>query len=232
MTAMLVLGINEQTFIYINSLNSYSGEWIWPTLTIFGDPLIVVCIGLSFIHFQSKIAVSIFPAILLGAILVFSLKWAFGVSRPDLILEQGQFALLGTSPISPAFPSGHTTGIFTLATLVILFSKNHLINVVVLIFASFVAISRIMVGAHWPLDIGGGMVLGWGVALFAATISQSWLINTAKKNFIVYFLLFCSIILIFKDTGYPNAYPAQLIVAFYSLFIGLMKIAQKYTKTP
>jgi len=227
MALVLSFNLNEQLFFYINNLSSYTGKWIWPVLTIFGDPLIILCIGLSFIHFQPKIAFSILPAMLLGIILVFSIKWGLNIARPSFILDQGQFFLLGTSPSSPAFPSGHTTGIMALTTLMLLHCNRHIISIVILIFAFLVAISRIMVGAHWPLDIGGGMVLGWAIATVTNKFTQNWKNDTKKQNFLLISLLVCAFFLIIKNTGHPQVYPIQVIIALYGLLIAVMKLTQK-----
>jgi len=219
--------LNEQLFFYINNLSSYTGQWIWPILTIFGDPVIILCIGLSFIHFQPKIALAILPAIFLGIILVFSMKWGLNVARPSLTLDPGQFVLLGKSPISPAFPSGHTTGIMALATLMLLYCRRHIIGITIIILALIIAISRIMVGAHWPLDIGGGMVLGWGIAVTTHIFTQNWEYNSNKQIFLSIGLLISSIFLIFKNTGYPITYPIQVVIALYGMLIAVMKLAYK-----
>jgi len=219
--------LNKEIFLYINNLSLYSGKWIWPILTIFGDPLIILCIGLSFIHFQAKIALAILPAMIIGIVLVFTLKWGLNIARPSLILEHGDFILLGRTPISPAFPSGHTTGIMALATLMILYSKHYIISVIILMLAFVVAISRIMVGAHWPLDIGGGMILGWGIALTTITFTQNWKYDKNKQKLLLISLLICSFLLIFKDTGYSNTYPIQVTIALYGLLIGMTKVIHK-----
>lgn len=224
MAIILGLDINEELFLYINSLSLYSGEWIWSVLTIFGGPLVILCIGLSFIHAQPKIALSIIPAIVLGSVLVFSLKWLFDIARPNLILEQSQFILIGMPPTSPAFPSGHTTGIFALATLIILNSKHYIISVFILIFATFVGLSRIMVGAHWPLDVAGGMIMGWGIGLTTTFFIQNWKLETKKQKMLSLCLLLCSILLIFRDTGYPNVYPILLTIGLYGIFISTKKL--------
>ena len=225
--ALLIFDINEGMFIYINSLSSYTGESIWPFLTILGDPLVVVCIGLSFLHIQPKIAIAILPSLIIGAILVFSLKWSIDVARPGVILDQAQFILLGNTPISPAFPSGHTTGIFTLATLLMLFSKKTIFTILILIAACLIGLSRIMVGAHWPLDVAGGMILGWAISLFSIHISQKWSFDASKQKTLSFILIFCSISLIFKSTGYSSAIYAQLFIAFCGISIGLKQLKTK-----
>ena len=221
---LLIFDLNSTIFIFINSLSKYTGEWIWPVITIFGDPVVLVCIGLCFIQIQAKIAISILPALIMGLIIVFALKWSIDIPRPGLVFEKSQFILLGIPPISPAFPSGHTTGIFTLATLVICFSKKPLIVVFSLIIACLVAISRIMVGAHWPLDVAGGMILGWGIALFTVHLTQNFVFDKKIHKTLLFILILSSIALMFKPTDFPNTFLVQIIIAFCGIFIGIKNL--------
>jgi len=57
-----------------------------------------------------------------------------------------------------AFPSKHALFAFLLATYVYGFNKR--LGVVFYVLASFVAISRAVVGVHYPSDILGGTVMG------------------------------------------------------------------------
>lgn len=227
MAIVIGFDINKEIFIYINNLSLGIGKWFWPALTIFGDPLVILCIGLSFIHFNPKIALTILPAMLIGVVTVFTMKWGFNIARPSLVLGHGEIMLLGRTPISPAFPSGHITGIMALAALMILYSKHHIMSVIILSFAFLVAISRIAVGVHWPLDIGGGILLVWGIALIAASFTQKWVFSSNKQKILLFSLLICSFLLIFKDTGYSSTYPIQILIALCGVSIGVTKILYK-----
>ena len=69
-----------------------------------------------------------------------------------------------------SFPSGHTLIVTAGATVLLsLFNKSNkqiAISIALAIEAALVSISRIYVGAHYPLDVLGGVLLGVGVALF------------------------------------------------------------------
>jgi undecaprenyl-diphosphatase len=63
-----------------------------------------------------------------------------------------------------SFPSAHTFLSFVMAFGIYMYNKK--LGIVLLIAASFVSISRIYVGVHYPLDILGGVILA-GLAAYA-----------------------------------------------------------------
>ena len=67
----------------------------------------------------------------------------------------------------PSFPSDHATAAFAIAVSVLL--RNRRIGLVVLALAVAVALSRLVVGAHYPSDVIGGALVGSGAALILWT---------------------------------------------------------------
>lgn len=101
-----------------------------------------------------------------------------------------------------SFPSGHTITIFAMITVVILVlvpkiqSKTHLSLIVgCFSFASLVAISRVAVGVHWPLDLVAGATLGHLAGMSGVMLTQryqywwSWL-DGKKYQFIFGSIMF------------------------------------------
>jgi undecaprenyl-diphosphatase len=63
-----------------------------------------------------------------------------------------------------AFPSGHSSRAFALATLLATRMRPR-VGATSLVLAGLVGLSRIYVGAHWPSDVLAGAVLGIGLGL-------------------------------------------------------------------
>ncbi len=105
-------------------------------------------------------AAFIFASVALSGTTANLLKRLIGRPRPYQSLEDGSF---GLSPLSGArfegFPSGHATTLGALAAcLAILFPRYRL---PILCLAALLAVTRVIVGAHYPSDIVAGF--GYGV---------------------------------------------------------------------
>lgn len=78
------------------------------------------------------------------------------------------------------FPSGHTATSFALAGVVVELRRRGLASrraaVCLVVLAPLVALSRIYLASHWPLDVLGGIVVGlmsaWGVCVWVERASE------------------------------------------------------------
>lgn len=81
---------------------------------------------------------------------------------------------------STSFPSGHTTTSFAIAAALMFYvrgTKFAWLGWVAMVWASLVAISRIVVGIHYPVDVVAGAALGIGAAALCAEwfTKRGWL---------------------------------------------------------
>lgn len=102
----------------------------------------------------AKVSASIGIAVLVAR----ALKILFGTQRPishDTVISSP----LVKSKVVHAFPSGHSSVAFAIATSVF-FATTPTIGVAFFIMAIFVSLGRVFVGVHWPSDIIGGAFIG------------------------------------------------------------------------
>jgi undecaprenyl-diphosphatase len=63
-----------------------------------------------------------------------------------------------------SFPSGHTTEVVAFAVAGLIMIKNKFINFLLILWATFIAYTRMAMGVHYPFDLLGGIVVGGAVA--------------------------------------------------------------------
>jgi len=97
-------------------------------------------------------------------------KHVVGRARPKLVDTLGpqHFDVFSLKAVLASFPSGHTTTIVAAAASLSFFMPRR----VALLFALAlpVAASRLIIGAHYPSDVLGGVFLGLGSALAVARV--------------------------------------------------------------
>jgi undecaprenyl-diphosphatase len=112
------------------------------------------------------------------------------VARPRPFIPESELILAADSQY--AYPSGHSMIVAagTTISVVILYRnsswKMKAVSVALAIEASIVCFSRIYVGAHYPLDVIGGILLGVGTAFLF--LSQATRIETMQTSIVKSFL--------------------------------------------
>ncbi len=90
-------------------------------------------------------------------------------ARPDCGI--GGFAALAENPDAFSFPSGHTAAAFAIA--VALSGEGSGLGALTLVLALGIALSRIYLGAHYPLDVAAGVLVGALSGLVAGALVNS-----------------------------------------------------------
>ena len=99
----------------------------------------------------------------IAALFAQGLKRTLNRARPSSAIEQ--FEALAENPDAFSFPSGHTAAAFGVA--VAFAGEPFAAGPVSLVLAIGIGLSRIYLGAHYPLDVAAGSVLGLGAGMLA-----------------------------------------------------------------
>lgn len=116
-----------------------------------------------------KEGATVFVSVVGAYAVSYVLKLIFHAPRP-FVTHGDVHPLVVETPLS-SFPSGHATLFFALAMAIYLYNKPA--GWVFFLFAIIIALSRIVVGVHYPLDIVVGAVIGVGMAYILYRIVNS-----------------------------------------------------------
>ncbi len=165
-----LMGENQSLFLFFNQLSQYTGSRLWAGLTLFGETIVVIALLLPLLLFHRGIVWAYLLALLPGALIIQGTKAFIGLDRPAKVLDISSFNIIGDMLYRNSFPSGHTATIFALAAIVLCSNLNKVFRYIVLIVAVCTGISRMAVGAHWPLDILAGLFLGYLIGWFGVWV--------------------------------------------------------------
>ena len=205
---------------------------VWFNVTLLGDGSVLLAIlsplaVLGVRSWASLVAAAPFAGAMSAAV-----KAAAATPRPAAVIDPADFAVVGESLAgSNSFPSGHAITVFAAAGAIVASSgavagarwQGWVTVLTTLAVAGAVGLSRVAVGAHWPLDVLGGAGLGWlaGVAGFAVVrVCPGWercLGSDTSRQVVAAVMLVISAVACFRalDGSMPH-FPASLWVAALS----------------
>jgi len=172
--------IDLALFRLINgSLSNPVFDFVMPIITeqnYWGIPLVII--GLAGLIFGDKrtkfIILGGALAVVIGDVISSRfLKPVIGQLRPCKVLED--INLLVGCGGRYSFPSGHAMGTMAMAIWFGRFFEKW--KVYFVIFAVTVSISRVYVGKHWPFDVIGGMLFGFGIAFLFLKLWERYIAN-------------------------------------------------------
>jgi membrane-associated phospholipid phosphatase len=223
--AFLILwpgGLNEALFYRLNGWSGATGPQVWAGITVFGDALILLALALPILWYRPQWAWGLLLAALITTVVTHTLKPWLAMPRPAAVLGPDTITIIGPELRAKAMPSGHAAAAPTLAGALVPVMKNRTARVSILVFAVLVARSRVVVGAHWPMDIMAGALIGWlsGTTSLRLLGERSWMKNRVALIVLSTALAGCAVALFFTSTRYPGSYAIQVAVGVAALTSG------------
>src|SRR4051812_8933468 len=150
------LDANRAIFLALNRLGPASSDWLWANITVLGDTVVAFALFLPLWRRRPELLWAFVYLALLGTLWVHGLKQIVDVERPPAVLGDAVH-VIGPAFRAHTFPSGHATTVFAAAGLLALGLASRTWGALALIAATAAALSRAVVGVHWPLDILAGV---------------------------------------------------------------------------
>jgi membrane-associated phospholipid phosphatase len=185
----LLLQGKASTFLYLNPYHVSPLDVFFTNYTYLGDGIfsIVVILWLAYLR-RFDWAIDVLLAFLLSALFAQIFKNLFSMPRPRTYFNNDEFDgpykhfIEGVTLKGHAsFPSGHSTSIFALVTMLAILVPDKRLGLLFLLGAVVVGYSRIYLGQHFLPDVLAGSFLGTLTAIliyvFLSSRISAW---TAK----------------------------------------------------
>lgn len=231
--------VQKEWFYYLNAKLGQLPQLQY-NLTQMGDAFVFLSLLTVLIIYTPKIWEVLLTASILSAILSKILKFIFAVPRPAAVLDHDTFIIVGKPLISQtnSLPSGHSITIFTVLTVLFFaFMPKKTFNkaqwyVGFLLIGWMLINTRVAIGAHFPLDVIIGGVVGYISGISGIFINNKfpiwkW-INLRKYNPFFMVLFAASIVIMISKIEKDN-----LLIFYFSLIslvCALFLITRKYFK--
>jgi len=225
------------------ALNSFLGQYphLGFNLTPFGDALVFMALVSLFIVYAPKIWEALFSCLLITLLLSSTLKNIFNVPRPAKAFDGESFIIIGQKLSGlNSLPSGHSMTIFAVLTVLLLaFMPKKMFpkigwSFLIIAVGLFLAFTRVGVGAHFPMDVIIGCIIGYIAGGLGILISHkykiwTWIGNTKYYPIIMVMFFASCLILVGRIIN------DHLIIIYYlalaCLIISLLKISMIYAKS-
>lgn len=218
--SLYLLGGYHSGFHTLNGWGAVIPKDVWAAITTLGDTRVALAVLLFYIYRHPQLLAATLLASIPTTLVVQVAKRGFPLPRPSGVLEGDSFIQIGQVLKMGSFPSGHSATAAVLVTLILLVTTGRSTKLLLLVAMFLMAVSRVAVGAHWPVDILVGSAVGVFCALFGyhMSIRQRWCRLSVSQWCVVSLLVYAAVSLFAEDSGYPS-------VHWFTVLIGVTGLA-------
>lgn len=151
-----VKAFNISLFLALNGMHSPYSDTVWLGFTTLGDGYLLAIILGAFLLVNPRVTCLGLCLLVISSLLMHGIKFLFPLMRPAGVLESVH--VVGPLLRAGSFPSGHTVASFSTALALVHFCSSRVAAAGILGVAFLISLSRVFVGAHFPLDLLGGVI--------------------------------------------------------------------------
>ena len=221
---VLATGSNQRIFLWLNHAGHALDAVVWLHLTMLGDGGVALALVLPTIRRAPRAFWAALVAAVIAGLWTQVTKQVIDLPRPLGVFAPDVFYQAGPAYRHVSFPSGHAAAAFALAGIWVMGEGRHwLLRAALLLAATLVGLSRIMVGVHWPLDVLWGMLGGWLGAWLGLAVHGRWGWRTVGVGGFLAGALLLGVsgwLLVSAHIGVPAIMPMQRVIGSVCLVWG------------
>ncbi len=205
-------------FIPVQAASKFLPGPLWESLTTLGDGRVQLALMLPFCLRYPRVFWALVVGALLAGAMSRGLKIWLDLPRPAAVLDASQITIIGARLTAHSFPSGHTISAFSFVVAwLALLGWGRALPIVAL--AVLVGLSRIAVGAHWPVDVLAGGLIGLLGGWVGLRLSRRWRwgLGIGAHWFLVSIAVIAVATLPFDGQGYPDTLPWRIVACAWGL---------------
>lgn len=208
-------------FLFINAAGRMLPDRIAESLTQAGDTLFALTLFLLIAKRYPGLLWQAVLAALIAALLSRGIKALAAEPRPAAVLGLEQFRQLGPVLRRSSFPSGHAVTAFVSAACLACHLPAWWQRALLLLLALLVGLSRVVVGAHWPVDVCAGAAIGLLSAYLGLQLARRWPAGLRPRvhQGLVAVLVVCALVQLFVKPDYALARPLVVLSALLALVV-------------
>lgn len=204
-------------FIPAQAASSILPPVLWESLTTLGDARVQLALMLPFCLRYPRVFWALFLGALIAGAISRGFKTAVPLPRPAAVLDAAQITVIGAKLTAHSFPSGHTVSAFSFVVPWLALLGWRAAPIVLI--ATLAGFSRIAVGAHWPVDVLAGAMVGLAGSWLGLHLSRRfrWGLGARAHWFLVVISLVAVATLPFDAQGYPGSLPWRVAACLWGL---------------
>ena len=206
--------LNIPLFLWIQGAAGSAYGSVWQSVTLFGDGLVAIVLCAVWLRSRPEAVWAALLGAIPAALIVRVFKMTTDVPRPLAVLLD-RVHVLGPAFRHASFPSGHAITAFLIAGIACSVYRSASARFLIMACASLVALSRIVVGLHWPIDVLGGAAAGWVCAHAGLVGARRWPVARWKLASVALLaiVLAASITLFYARLDLPLAHAVRYTLA-------------------
>ncbi|NKF23667.1 phosphatase PAP2 family protein [Solimonas marina] len=205
--ALIAAGGYHIGFHWLNDAARPLSAPLLQNITQTGDSLVMLNLFLLLIWRYPQAVWHAVLAALIATLLSHGVKIIAHLPRPAGALAADSFRLIGPAWHRNSFPSGHTVTAFVGAGVLACATPSIAMRAVLILMAMAIGVSRVAVGAHWPVDVLTGAAIGLlSVWLGLCAMRRCrWGLRLQGHLLIAALLAGCAIADVVRMPAYPDA---------------------------